>query len=363
MKLKAAIISLGSKSSKMLAKAMEKYFDQVDMIDLKNTEVRVNTKEIIALYNGKEIQEYDHIFLKGSFRYSLILRTLADALKGKTYLHLNPETFTICNDKALTQIELEKHKVPSPKTYITATITAAKDILKEINYPVIMKIPEGTQGKGVLFADSFAGASSILDTLSKLNQPFIIQEYVETGGTDIRAIVAGDKVVASMQRKAAGEEKRANIHAGGKGKVLELDSHTKKISVRAAKSVGADVCAVDLLEGMKGPLVIEINVSPGLQGITETTGVDVAGRIARCVYKKTKDWKENQEAEKKGKAWKEMQLEEGEENEIATELVFRGKRVLLPELITRVADFEEGKEAHIKVKKNKVVIEQVENKK
>ena len=109
------------------------------------------------------------------------------------------------------------------------------EVLKKVNYPIIMKFPKGTQGKGVMVADSFAGASSLLDALDFLKQPFIIQEFIETDGSDVRAIVIGDKVVASMARRAKEDEKRANIHAGGKGEAITLDSHTKKIAIDTAK--------------------------------------------------------------------------------------------------------------------------------
>ena len=107
-----------------------------------------------------------------------------------------------------------------PDTYVVSSIEAAKKILKQVKYPIILKFPHGTQGKGVMIADSFAAASSMLDTIESLKQPFLVQEYVETEGSDIRAFVVGDKVVAAYKRKAAIGEKRSNIHAGGKGEPI-----------------------------------------------------------------------------------------------------------------------------------------------
>ncbi|MCK5140446.1 MAG: ATP-grasp domain-containing protein, partial [Thermodesulfovibrionia bacterium] len=211
--MRTAIISLGSKSTVMLAEAMEKYFTTVDMLDLRNIEVNLS-KEMEVLYEGKPIQKYDCIYVKGSHKYEQLLRAITASLYNKTYMPIKPIAFNIAHDKIYTQINIQQNKTPMPTTYLSATIPAAKNILKKVNYPIIMKFPHGTQGKGVMFADSFASASSILDALDTLKQPFLIQEYIETGGVDIRVIVVGDKVVAAMKRRAEIGEKRANIHAG-----------------------------------------------------------------------------------------------------------------------------------------------------
>jgi len=237
-------MSMGSKSSIMTLAAMKKYFDAVDDINIKNMEVMLGRKELSILYNGKPLQKYDCIYAKGSFRYAPLLRSITTAFYDTTYMPIKPNTFTIGHDKLLTQLALQYYKVPMPDTFVVSSVEAAKKILGEVHYPIIMKFPHGTQGKGVMFAESFAAASSMLDAIETLKQPFLIQEYVETEGSDIRAFVVGDKVVASYKRKAAAGEKRANIHAGGKGEVFVMDAHTKKIAVDTAKSIGAEICAV-----------------------------------------------------------------------------------------------------------------------
>src|SRR3989338_4430846 len=151
-----------------------------------------------------------------------------------------------------------------------------------------MKFPEGTQGKGVMFADSISSASSLLDALGVLNQPFIIQEYIDTGGTDIRALVVGDKVIAAMRRTAQTEEKRANIHAGGKGEPVQLNHETIHAALAAAKVLKADICGVDILEGPTGPLVIEANISPGLQGLGKVSTLDLPDQIASFLHQDRK---------------------------------------------------------------------------
>ncbi|MDP7140901.1 MAG: ATP-grasp domain-containing protein, partial [Candidatus Woesearchaeota archaeon] len=212
--MKAALISLGSVSSKWIAKAMKKYFDEVDEIDLKGIEMTLTSKELEILYKSKPMKEYDCIFARGSYKYEPLLRSITVALFDTTYMPIQPASFSLGHDKLLTQLELQKHKIPMPKTYLAATPEAGKAVLEEVNYPIIMKFPSGTGGKGVMYAESFAAAASILDALTALNQPFLIQEYIETDGVDTRVIVAGDKVIAAMKRKAKSGEKRANVHSG-----------------------------------------------------------------------------------------------------------------------------------------------------
>jgi len=357
--MKAALISLGSKSSKWTADAMRKYFDTVDELNLKNIEVNVSSREERVFVSGKPIPEYDCIFVKGSFRYAQLLRAITTELNNIAYMPIEPKAFTLAHDKLLTQLSLENEDIPMPKTYMTATVESAKRILEKINYPIIMKLPQGTQGKGVMYAESYEVASSVLDTLDALRQPFIIQEFIETGGSDIRCIVVGDKVVASMKRKAKSREVRSNIHAGGVGEAFEPDAYTKKIAIKTAKALGAEILGVDILESIKGPKVIEANISPGLQGITKTTNIDVADRIAKYLYKRTVALKGKETKEKDAKViFDELGIngEKKTSSEIITKLDFRGEKILLPEVVTKITKFSEDEEVILKVSKNQLTI-------
>ena len=273
---------------------------------------------------------------------------------------IKPNAFTIGHDKLLTHLALQYHKIPMPDTYIVSSADAAKKILEQVNYPVILKFPQGTQGKGVMFAESFAAASSMLDAIENLKRPFLIQEYVETDDSDIRAFVVGDKVVTSMKRKAVFGEKRANIHAGGKGEVFVMDAHTKKIAVDTAKSIGAEICAVDMLETAKGPEVIEANVSPGLQGITEVTKIDVADKIAKYLYEKTKEFSEKGKKNETSKMFTDLGVggsDKNNEQQIVTNLDFRSERILLPKIISKISKFDEKEDVVIKAKNGKISVE------
>jgi len=356
--MKAAIISLGSVSSKWIAEAMKNYFDKVDEINLKEIEVDLGKEGINVLYKDKPIDDYDCIYAKGSFRYTEILRSVSSALSKKSFMPVVPSAFSIGQDKLLTQLRLQQNNVPTPTTYLATTAEAAKAIFEKVNYPIVIKFPKGTQGKGVMFAESYSSASSMLDALTALKQPFLIQEYVETGGVDIRVLVVGGKVIAAMKRKSVEGEKRSNIHAGGSGEAYELDNHAKKIAVRAAEAIGAGICGIDMLESAKGPLVLEINLSPGLQGITKATKVDVADKISKWLFDTTESRKKVEKIYGASSVLEELGINGDKKSakEILTNLDFRGNRILLPEVVTDISELSEKHEVSVKVKKGEVVI-------
>jgi ribosomal protein S6--L-glutamate ligase len=360
--MKGAVISLGSKSSVMVAEEMQNYFDEVDMIQLKEIEV-VLGKDAGMFYQGKEFPHYDCIYVKGSFRYANLLRSIASMLEGKgIYMPIPANSFTVVHNKLLTHLALEQKGIPMPQTYVSPNADTARELLKRVKYPIVMKFPEGTQGKGVMFADSFASASSVLDALGALNQPFIIQEYVDSGGTDVRVLVIGDNAVAGMRRRAQTEEKRANIHAGGTGEAVTLNRETFNLAVKTAKALGVDVCGVDILEGPLGPVVIEANVSPGLQGLSKVATVNVAKEIAKHFARKTKEMMVKKRAVDSKEVMKELKLDDvsngSDKQEIITSLSFKGERILLPQLVTKLSEFHEVGNYVIKVKKGKLEIEE-----
>ncbi len=361
--MKAAIISMQSTSSRWTAEAMKKYFDEVDDLNLKDIEVNV-AAQCEALYLGKPIQCYDCIYVKGSFRYASILRSITEIMSQKgVYCPIEGKAFTTGHDKFLTHLELAKHNIPMPKTYISPTVFAAKVILKKMSFPVIMKIPHGTQGKGVVFAESYAAASSMLDTLNALKQPFIIQEYIETGGKDVRAIVVGDKVVAGMQRISTPDEKRSNIHAGGSGLPVSISPRAKKIAIDAAKAIGAEICGVDILEGPTGPLVIEVNLSPGLQGITQATEINVADKIAKYLSEMARSSCDKGMKKETNEIMKTLSMENGAKSKshpttIITNLGERGEKLILPPLVSKISGIDDKKEVTVTVEKGKILIEE-----
>lgn len=287
--MKAAIISLNSVSSQMIAKEMKNYFGEVDVLDVRNLEVGMGTKHPTVLYEGKPLPDYNCVYCRGSFRYASVLRAVTQYLQSNgCYLAMFPAAFTLGHDKALTHIRWETAGVPHPSTYLVATATAAKKVIERMKFPIVLKLPSGTHGKGVMVADSFGSASSMIDTLGALRVPFLIQEFIETGGVDVRAFVVGNRVIAGMRRVAEKRERRANIHAGGQGQRIAITDEIREIAIRAARAVGCDICAVDLLVGKRKTYALEINLSPGLQGISKVSNINIADAIAKHLYKMAK---------------------------------------------------------------------------
>lgn len=185
---------------------------------------------------------------------------------------------------------LSRHDVGIP---MTAYVYNKKDVasaLKRVGgAPVIIKLLEGTQGVGVILADKVEIAKAIVETLHSTQQQVLLQKFVaESKGKDVRAFVIGDRVVAAIRRTAVGQEFRSNVHRGGKAEAIKLDSVYEDVAVRAAQIMGLRVCGVDMLEGESGPQVMEVNSSPGLEGIEGATGLDIAGAVIDYVADQVK---------------------------------------------------------------------------
>ena len=184
-------------------------------------------------------------------------------------------------DKLRASQILSRHGIPMPATVFVRNRAEIPHAIEMVGgAPVVVKLLEGTQGIGVILAPELKVAEAIIETLHGTNQQVLIQSFVkESKGTDIRALVVGDRVVAAMRRRAQGEEFRSNVHRGGSVEPVELDPEYAEIAVRCAHIMGLRVAGVDMLEGRDGPLVMEVNSSPGLEGIESATKLDVAGAI------------------------------------------------------------------------------------
>ena len=298
--MKIAIISLNGKSSKMIGVECKKYFDKVDLLNLRNFEVQVNGKVKIANCQ-KEMEKYDCIYIRGSYKYALLQRSITRALNQDVYLPIKPNAFTLGHDKFLTLLELQKNGIAIPRTHFAATTRIAKKILDEVGFPVIMKVSEGTHGRGVMIAESKKSAYTILDLLEVFNKPYLIQEFVQTKNTsDIRVVVFKEKVLAAYKRVAGEGEIRANIHAGGTRQTHNLTEEEKTLAIESAKAIGADLCGVDILNA-ENPSVIEINLSPGVSNLAEVCDLNVPALIAKELYEQTKKFKKRKKSKEKKK--------------------------------------------------------------
>ena len=162
-----------------------------------------------------------------------------------------------------------------------------EDLIKIVGgAPLVVKLLEGTQGKGIVLAETYKAAESLIDAFRELGANFLVQEFIkEAGGADIRAFVIGDKVVAAMKRQAKEGEFRSNLHRGGTATIVKLTPEERSTAIRAAKKMGLNIAGVDLLRSNHGPVVMEVNSSPGLEGIEKATGKDVATMIIQFIEK------------------------------------------------------------------------------
>ncbi len=188
---------------------------------------------------------------------------------------------SVSRDKLRALQVLSRHSIGIPPTAFVRDRQSVIPAIQRLGgVPVIVKVLEGTQGVGVILAESYEVAQAIIETLQGAKQNVLIQKFVrESRGRDIRAFVVGGHVVAAMRRVAQGEEFRSNIHRGGRAEKVKLDVEYERTAIHAAQIMGLRVAGVDMLESEEGPQVMEVNSSPGLEGIERTTGIDVAGCI------------------------------------------------------------------------------------
>ena len=189
-------------------------------------------------------------------------------------------------DKLRSMQLLAKNGIGVPKTVVSRNTTDIDELLEQLEPPVIIKLASGTHGNGVVLAETKKAAKSVMQAFYLTDDSgtnILLQEFIkESAGTDIRAFVVGSKVVASMQRKSLDDDFRSNLHKGGSGTIIKLTAEEEKIAVRAAKVMGLSIAGVDIMRSSRGPLVLEVNASPGF-GIERVTGRNVAGKIIEYV--------------------------------------------------------------------------------
>lgn len=258
----------------------------VDVIDPIKCVLAISRQSHRMLFQGEEVTGVDVVIP----RIGASITDYGLAVLG----HFERHGVPICNsalsisrsrDKLRALQLLSAHDVGIPRTAMARDARAVRDAVDAVGgTPVIIKLLQGTQGVGVMIADSKQAVESMLDTLWGLGQNIILQEFIaESKGRDIRVLVVGGEVVAAMQRTAREGEFRSNLHRGGAGKRIELPAAYRTVALTATRAMGLEVAGVDMLESNHGPRVIEVNSSPGLRGIERASGVDVAQRvIAHC---------------------------------------------------------------------------------
>lgn len=283
--MKIAILSNGNAnySTKRLVEEAENRGHKVKVVKYKNCYMSLDEKHPSVHYKGKKLSGFDAIIPRisnGMTRYGCAVVRQFE-MQG-AWTASSSIAITRARDKLRSQQILTKAGIDTPKTLVSRNTADIDDLLEQIGLPVIIKLATGTHGNGVVLADTKKAAKSALQAFYLYNEDgtnILLQEYIkESAGTDIRAFVVGSRVVASMQRQSLDDDFRSNLHKGGGGTSIKLTPEEKRIAVRAAKAMGLHIAGVDLMRSNRGPLVLEVNASPGF-GIEKITGRNVAVKI------------------------------------------------------------------------------------
>lgn len=282
--MKFAVLSTAPKcySTRRFKQAAEQRGHTVKVLNTLRFAIDLEEGEPDLFYRGKQLGDYDAILprIGASITYfgTAVVRQFEQL---DVYTPNTANGILNSRDKLRSMQILSRHDIGIPHS---CYVRDRNDVLPAIDRiggaPVIIKLIEGTQGVGVILAESNKVAEAIIETLQGAKQNVIVQKFVaESKGKDVRALVVGDRVVAAMRRVAQGQEFRSNVHRGGKTETVTLDPTYEEAAVRAAQIMGLRVAGVDLLESNEGPQVMEVNSSPGMEGIETATGLDVAGSI------------------------------------------------------------------------------------
>jgi len=262
---------------------------QTKVIDHACCSPSLHGKKTALLLNGKPLKLPDvaipRIGANITSRGAAVIRQL-DTL-GIPHT-MNAQALLLARDKMACLQVLVAHGVPVPRTVLCFSVREVRTAaLRMESFPIVIKLLESTHGVGVALAESLYQLERIAEGFLNLQDRVILQEYIEeSDGRDIRALVVGNKVIAAMERKAMPGEFRANIHRGASATAVELTEEDKDLCLRAAAALGVEVAGVDLIPSHRGPLLMEINASPGLEGIEAATEVDIAGAIIEYAVNK-----------------------------------------------------------------------------
>jgi ribosomal protein S6--L-glutamate ligase len=281
--LKIAILSRGATlySTARLKEAAEQRGHDAVVVDYLRCYMDITARRPKVLYKGEEVRPHAVIPRIGAsytFYGTAVVRQfeMADifALNGS-------DGISRSRDKLRSMQILSRSGVGLPTTSFAHSIQDVNGLLDVVGgTPVVIKLLEGTQGLGVVLAETKKAAESVIGAFHQLYANILVQQFIkEAGGADIRAFVVGGKVIAAMRRQGAPGDFRSNLHRGGSAEVIKLSPSERSTAVRAAKAMGLNVAGVDLLQSEEGPMVLEVNSSPGLEGIEDASGVDVAEQM------------------------------------------------------------------------------------
>jgi ribosomal protein S6--L-glutamate ligase len=269
-------------STRVLVEAARKRGHHVRVLDTLQFDIRVSKQNPELFFQGEPLGRVDAVIprIGASITFFGLAVVRQFEMMG-VYCVNESQAIARSRDKLRCLQILSRHDIGLPPTVYTRQADHVPGCIDHLaGPPVVVKLLEGTQGIGVVLAETTPAASSVIEAFHGLDQNILIQKFIkEAKGADIRALVVGRKVVAAMRRKAVSGEFRSNIHRGGKATTVRLPADYRKMALAAARVLGLRVAGVDMIESDEGPMVMEVNSSPGLEGIQKTTGVDVAEAI------------------------------------------------------------------------------------
>jgi len=288
--LKIAILSRNTRlySTRRLIDAAHERGHEVKVFDTIKCYMDIASMRPSIHYKGQLVEDFDAVIPRigtsVTFYGAAVLRQFE--IMGTWPLN-ESVAITRSRDKLRSLQIMARAGIGLPLTGFANSPDDTQDLIKLVGgAPLVVKLLEGTQGKGVVLAETHKAAESLIDAFRELDANFLVQEFIkEAGGADIRAFVIGERVVAAMMRTAKEGEFRSNLHRGGSAGVVKLSPTERSTAVRAAGKMGLNVAGVDLLRSNRGPVVMEVNSSPGLEGIERATGIDVAGLIVQFIEK------------------------------------------------------------------------------
>ena len=269
-------------STRALVEAARKRRHDVRVLDTLQFDIRISRRKPELFYQGEPAPPVDAVVprIGASITFYGLAVVRQFEMMG-VYCLNESQAIARSRDKLRSLQLLCRHDIGIPPTVFTRQADHVPECIDRVDGPpVVVKLLQGTQGIGVVLAETTAAASSVIEAFHGLDQNILIQKFIkEAKGADIRALVVGRKVVAAMKRQAVAGEFRSNIHRGGTATNFKLPAEYRKTALAAARVLGLRVAGVDMIESREGPMVMEVNSSPGLEGITKATGVDVAGAI------------------------------------------------------------------------------------
>jgi ribosomal protein S6--L-glutamate ligase len=287
--MKIAILSRGPRlySTRRLKQACEQRGHKARILNTLSFSIDVEQESPELRYQGKLLSSWDAVIPRIGASITFFGTAVVRQFEQMGVFSTNSShAISVSRDKLRSIQVLSRHRIGIPKTAFVHDLDQIVPTIESMGGPpVVIKLLEGTQGVGVILADTTNVAKSIIEVLQgAAHQNVLIQEFVkESRGRDIRAFVVGGRVVAAMRRRAQGDEFRSNVHRGGRTEAVALDPEYERTALHAAQIMGLRVAGVDMLEGKDGPMVMEVNSSPGLEGIEGATGVDVAGAVVELI--------------------------------------------------------------------------------